>query len=176
MDRRKHFLRPGTSIHLERLSSATVSSFADVNQATTNGNARQPVLVRSGFTRTSDGTDERAPSPSGCSTSRSFVGPIPRGGLPSLCFLRESSPISRRSSSRASRAGSVALRLGGRVPLPRSRRQAHAPETWRFLADADEIATPLECGAGTALRRHSSLFARRLDGGGLVARCTRHRS
>ncbi len=48
------------------LSSATVLQvFADVNQATTNGNARQPVLVRSGFTRTSDVTDERAPSPSG---------------------------------------------------------------------------------------------------------------
>jgi mannose-6-phosphate isomerase-like protein (cupin superfamily) len=48
------------------LGSATVSQvFADVNQATTNGNARQQVLVRSGFTRTSDGTDERAPSPPG---------------------------------------------------------------------------------------------------------------
>jgi mannose-6-phosphate isomerase-like protein (cupin superfamily) len=36
-----------------------------VNQATTNVNAGQPVLVRSGFTRKPDGTDERAPSPSG---------------------------------------------------------------------------------------------------------------
>jgi mannose-6-phosphate isomerase-like protein (cupin superfamily) len=48
------------------LNSAAVSQvFADVNQATNKGNARRPVLVRSGFTRTSDGTDERAPSPSG---------------------------------------------------------------------------------------------------------------
>ena len=36
-------------------SSAVSQVFADVNQATTNGNARQPVLVRSGITRTSDG-------------------------------------------------------------------------------------------------------------------------
>jgi mannose-6-phosphate isomerase-like protein (cupin superfamily) len=36
-----------------------------VNQSTTNANGRQPVLVRSGFTRKPDGTDERAPSPSG---------------------------------------------------------------------------------------------------------------
>ena len=48
------------------LNSAAVSQvFADVNQATNKGNARRPVLVRSGFTRTSDDTDERAPSPSG---------------------------------------------------------------------------------------------------------------
>ncbi len=48
------------------LNSAAVSQvFADVNQATNKGNARRPVLVRSGFTRTSDGTGERAPSPSG---------------------------------------------------------------------------------------------------------------
>ncbi len=48
------------------LGSATVSqTFAGVNQATTNGSVRHPVLVRSGFTRTSDGTDERAPTSSG---------------------------------------------------------------------------------------------------------------
>lgn len=35
------------------------------NQAPTNRVARQPVLVRSGFTRKSDGTDERAPAQSG---------------------------------------------------------------------------------------------------------------
>jgi mannose-6-phosphate isomerase-like protein (cupin superfamily) len=67
MDRRA-FLAAGAFASFEgfSLSSAAVSQvFADVNQATTNGSARQPVLVRSGFTRTSDDTDERAPSPSG---------------------------------------------------------------------------------------------------------------
>ena len=67
MDRRT-FLAASALASFEgfSLSSATVSQvFADVNQATTDGNARRPVLVRSGFTRTSDGTDERAPSPSG---------------------------------------------------------------------------------------------------------------
>jgi mannose-6-phosphate isomerase-like protein (cupin superfamily) len=67
MDRRA-FLAASAFASFEgfSLSSATVLQvFADVNQATTNGNARQPLLVRSGFTRTSDGTDERAPSPSG---------------------------------------------------------------------------------------------------------------
>ncbi len=67
MDRRA-FLAASAFASFEgfSLSSATVSQvFANVNQATTNGNARQPALVRSGFTRTSDGTDERAPSPSG---------------------------------------------------------------------------------------------------------------
>ena len=34
-------------------------------QASNPGAARRPVLVRSGFTRKPDGTDERAPSPSG---------------------------------------------------------------------------------------------------------------
>ncbi len=37
----------------------------EANQVPTNRVARQPVLVRCGFTRSSDGTDERAPSPSG---------------------------------------------------------------------------------------------------------------
>jgi mannose-6-phosphate isomerase-like protein (cupin superfamily) len=37
----------------------------EANQVPTNRVPRQPVLVRSGFTRSSDGTDERAPSPSG---------------------------------------------------------------------------------------------------------------
>ncbi|MGB2591857.1 MAG: cupin domain-containing protein [Candidatus Acidiferrum sp.] len=67
MDRRT-FLAASALASLDgfSLSSATVSQlFADVNQATTNGNARRPVLVRSGFTCTSDDTDERAPLPSG---------------------------------------------------------------------------------------------------------------
>jgi mannose-6-phosphate isomerase-like protein (cupin superfamily) len=67
MDRRA-FLSASALASFEGISlnSAAVSQvFADVNQATTNGNARQPVLVRSGFTRTSDGTDEHAPLPSG---------------------------------------------------------------------------------------------------------------
>lgn len=38
---------------------------AGADQVPTNRVARQPVLVRSGFTRKPDGTDERAPSPSG---------------------------------------------------------------------------------------------------------------
>ncbi len=46
-------------------SAAVTQVFAGVNQATNKGNARRPVLVRSGFTRTSDDTDVRAPSPSG---------------------------------------------------------------------------------------------------------------
>jgi mannose-6-phosphate isomerase-like protein (cupin superfamily) len=61
MDRRA-FLAASALASFEgfSLSSATVSQvFANVNQATTNGNARQPVLVRSGFTRKSDNTDER---------------------------------------------------------------------------------------------------------------------
>lgn len=67
MDRRA-FLAASAFASFEGFSqnSATVSQvFAGVNQATTNGNARQPVLVRSGFTRTSDGTDGRAASQSG---------------------------------------------------------------------------------------------------------------
>jgi mannose-6-phosphate isomerase-like protein (cupin superfamily) len=67
MDRRA-FLAATASASVKgfSLSSATVSQgFAGVNQATNKGNAGQPVLVRSGFTRTPDGTDERAPSPSG---------------------------------------------------------------------------------------------------------------
>ena len=38
---------------------------AGADQVPTNRVARQPVLVRSGFTRKPDGTDERAPSQSG---------------------------------------------------------------------------------------------------------------
>jgi mannose-6-phosphate isomerase-like protein (cupin superfamily) len=67
MDRRA-FLAASVLASFEgfSLNSAAVSQvFADVNQATNKGNTRRPVLVRSGFTRTSDGTDERAPSPSG---------------------------------------------------------------------------------------------------------------
>ena len=67
MDRRA-FLAASAVASFEGFSlrSAAVSQvFADVNQATNKGNTRRPVLVRSGFTRTSDGTDERAPSPSG---------------------------------------------------------------------------------------------------------------
>ena len=67
MDRRA-FLAASAVASFEgfSLSSTTVSQvFADVNQSTTNGNARQPVLVRSGFTRKSDNTDERAASQSG---------------------------------------------------------------------------------------------------------------
>jgi mannose-6-phosphate isomerase-like protein (cupin superfamily) len=67
MDRRA-FLAAGALASFEGLllNSAAVSQvFADVNQATNKRNARRPVLVRSGFTRTSDNTDERAPLPSG---------------------------------------------------------------------------------------------------------------
>jgi mannose-6-phosphate isomerase-like protein (cupin superfamily) len=67
MDRRA-FLAASALASFEgfSLNSAAVSQvFADVNQATNKGSVRRPVLVRSGFTRTSDGTDERAPSPSG---------------------------------------------------------------------------------------------------------------
>jgi mannose-6-phosphate isomerase-like protein (cupin superfamily) len=45
--------------------AAVTQVLADVNQATSEGNARRPVLVRSGFTRTSDDTNERVPTPSG---------------------------------------------------------------------------------------------------------------
>jgi len=67
MDRRA-FLAAGALASFEGLllNSAAVSQvFADVNQATNKRNARRPVLVRSGFTRTSDNTDERTPLPSG---------------------------------------------------------------------------------------------------------------
>ncbi len=43
--------------------------------------ARQAVLVRSGFTRKSDGGDERAPSPSGMSTPRLSAPPTLKGLL-----------------------------------------------------------------------------------------------
>jgi mannose-6-phosphate isomerase-like protein (cupin superfamily) len=67
MDRRA-FLVAGALASLEGLSlnAASVSQvFADVSQAASKGNARQPILVRSGFTRKPDGTDERAPAQSG---------------------------------------------------------------------------------------------------------------
>jgi mannose-6-phosphate isomerase-like protein (cupin superfamily) len=67
MDRRA-FLVAGGLISIAELSpSSTVVSqvLANAKQTTTNANVRQPVLVRSGFTRKSDGTNERAPSPSG---------------------------------------------------------------------------------------------------------------
>jgi mannose-6-phosphate isomerase-like protein (cupin superfamily) len=67
MDRRA-FLAGSALASFEGISlnsAAVTQVFADVNQATNNGNAQRPVLVRSGFTRTSDGTDERAPLPSG---------------------------------------------------------------------------------------------------------------
>ena len=67
MDRRA-FLAASALASFEKfsLNSAAVSQvFAGVNQATNKGNARRPVLVRSGFTRKPDGTNERAPSPSG---------------------------------------------------------------------------------------------------------------
>jgi mannose-6-phosphate isomerase-like protein (cupin superfamily) len=67
MDRRV-FLVAGGLASLEgfSLSSAAPSqAFTDVKQATNNGNVRQPVLVRHGFTREPDGTDERAPAQSG---------------------------------------------------------------------------------------------------------------
>ena len=71
------------------LSSATVSQVFDVNQATNNGNARQPVLLRSGYTRTSDGTDERAASQSGMFDIEVVRSSDSEGRLASLCFLRE---------------------------------------------------------------------------------------
>jgi mannose-6-phosphate isomerase-like protein (cupin superfamily) len=61
MDRRT-FLAASALASFEGFSQDSVAVsqvFADVNQATTNGNARQPVLVRSGFTRKPDNTDER---------------------------------------------------------------------------------------------------------------------
>ena len=67
MDRRA-FLAATASASVKgfSLSSAGVSQmFADVSQARTTSDVRQPVLVRSGFTRKPDGTDERAPSSSG---------------------------------------------------------------------------------------------------------------
>ena len=67
MDRRA-FLAASALASFEGFSqnSAAVSQiFADVSQAGTTSDVRQPVLVRSGFTRKRDGTDERAPSPSG---------------------------------------------------------------------------------------------------------------
>lgn len=105
MDRRA-FLAASALASFEgfSLSSATVSLvFADVNQTTTNGNARQPVLVRSGFTRTSDGADERAPSPVR-HRGRSFAR-LRRAACHLCVSCGRPSPISRRSSSRASRAG-----------------------------------------------------------------------
>jgi mannose-6-phosphate isomerase-like protein (cupin superfamily) len=67
MDRRAFLVASGiASLEGFSLGSVDVSrSFADLKQATHNGNVQQPVLVRSGFTRKPDGTDERAPSPSG---------------------------------------------------------------------------------------------------------------
>jgi mannose-6-phosphate isomerase-like protein (cupin superfamily) len=67
MDRRAFLAGSAlTSFEGFSLNSATVSQvFADGKQATSKGNARRPVLVRSGFTRKPDGTDERASSPSG---------------------------------------------------------------------------------------------------------------
>ena len=59
---RKAFLAASALASFEgfSLNSAVVSQvFADMNQATNKGDARQPVLVRSGFTRKPDGTDER---------------------------------------------------------------------------------------------------------------------
>lgn len=67
MDRRA-FLAASAPASFEGFlpNSAAISQvFADGKQATSKGNARRPVLVRSGFTRKPDGTDERAPSPSG---------------------------------------------------------------------------------------------------------------
>jgi len=61
----EHFLQPAPSLHSRDsrwARRAFPQVFADVNQATTNGNVRHPVLVRSGFTRTSDDNDERAGS------------------------------------------------------------------------------------------------------------------
>jgi mannose-6-phosphate isomerase-like protein (cupin superfamily) len=61
MDRRA-FLAASALSSLEGFSQTSIAAsqmFADANQATTTGNARQPVLVRSGFTRKPDNTDER---------------------------------------------------------------------------------------------------------------------
>jgi mannose-6-phosphate isomerase-like protein (cupin superfamily) len=67
MDRRAFIVTSGlASLEGFSLTSPVGSqAFADVKQATNNANVRQPVLVRSGFTRKPDGTDERAPLPSG---------------------------------------------------------------------------------------------------------------
>ncbi len=61
MDRRA-FLAASALASFEGFSpdlAAVSQVFADMNQATNKGNARRPVLVRSGFTRASDGTDAR---------------------------------------------------------------------------------------------------------------------
>lgn len=67
MDRRVFLVASGiASLEGFSLSSVDVSrSFADLKQATNNGNVRKPVLVRSGFTRKASGADERVSSQSG---------------------------------------------------------------------------------------------------------------
>ena len=65
---RRDFLAVGTGLALAQSSfqsAAALPTPFEANQVPKQGTARQPVLVRSGFTRTSDGSDERAPSPSG---------------------------------------------------------------------------------------------------------------
>ena len=91
MDRRA-FLAASALASFEgfSLNSAAVSQvFADVNQATNKGNVRRPVLGGPASPAHPTVQMSARPCRQGCSTPRSFVRPTPRGGLPSLCFLRE---------------------------------------------------------------------------------------
>jgi len=65
---RRDLLAAGAGLTLTGFPFCVASSLrtsGERNQASDQGNNRHPVLVRSGFTRKPDGTDERAPSPSG---------------------------------------------------------------------------------------------------------------
>jgi mannose-6-phosphate isomerase-like protein (cupin superfamily) len=60
---RRTFLVAGGLASIEGFCLTTAAgsqAFAGLKQETNNGSVRQPVLVRSGFTRKPDGTDERA--------------------------------------------------------------------------------------------------------------------
>ena len=65
---RRHLLAGGAGLVLTGFPFCLASSLKDSggkNHSSDQVTARHPVFVRSGFTRKPDGTDERAPSPSG---------------------------------------------------------------------------------------------------------------
>ena len=123
-------------------SSPQVSGKGEL--ASGRGINRHAVLVRSGFTREPDGTDERAPSPSGMFDTEVVRSADSEGCLAVFVFPSGEHHPNRGAPLHVHHeqdewiyimTGEFVAEVGGR---------AHASEACRFLAHADEGPAPLD--------------------------------
>lgn len=89
MERRKFLaLTGGVAGAQFSVAPATLGTFAAPHESD-QASARQPVFVPSGFTRETDGTNQRAPTPSGMFDTEVVRASDSEGGLRPMCFRPE---------------------------------------------------------------------------------------